>query len=60
MTRNYARARFGAAIAVAFVCGLVFASGFDLTRFGWAQGKVANKPTAQYGRTFGTALPTDS
>jgi serine protease Do len=46
---NYSRYRFGAAIVVAFFCGLVFASGFDLTRFGWAQGRVnggATKPTA--------------
>src|ERR1041384_4305418 len=46
---RYSRARFGAAIVVAFVCGLVFASGFALTRFGWAQGKVngsGTKPSA--------------
>ena len=36
------RARFGAAVVVAFVCGLIFASGFDLTRFGWAQ-QVASR-----------------
>src|ERR1043166_8175643 len=48
MSMRYSRARFGAAIVVAFFCGLVFASGFDLTRFGWAQGKVSTgtKPTA--------------
>src|SRR4051794_36435422 len=48
MTTKYTRAKFGAAIVVAFMCGLIFASGFDLTRFGWAQGRVgsANKPTA--------------
>jgi len=50
MSIRYSRARFGAAIVVAFLCGLVFASGFDLTRFGWAQGRVgsnsATKPTA--------------
>jgi serine protease Do len=47
MSNRYSRARFGAAIVVAFLCGLVFASGFDLTRFGWAQGRVnATKPTA--------------
>jgi serine protease Do len=40
MTR-YPRARLGAAAVVAFVCGLYFASGADLTDFGWAQGKVA-------------------
>ena len=48
MSTQYSRARFGAAIVVAFVCGLVFASGFDLTRFGWAQSRVTsgNKPSA--------------
>ena len=49
MTTKSSRARLGAAITVAFLCGLVFASGFDLTRFGWAQGRVgsaATKPTA--------------
>ena len=49
MSTRYARARFGAAVVVAFLCGLIFASGFDLTRFGWAQGKVTgsgNKPSA--------------
>ena len=47
MSIRYSRARFGAAIVVAFVCGLVFASGFNLTRFGWAQSRVVsnNKPT---------------
>ena len=49
MSTKSSRARLGAAIVVAFLCGLVFASGFDLTRFGWAQGRVLNeatKPTA--------------
>src|SRR3954471_6980965 len=49
MSTRSSRARFGAAVVVAFLCGLIFASGFDLTRFGWAQGRVngsANKPTA--------------
>jgi serine protease Do len=40
MLTKYTRARFSAALIVAFLCGLVFASGFDLTRYGWAQGKV--------------------
>jgi serine protease Do len=31
------RAKFGGALGIAFVSGLVFASGFDLTRFGYAQ-----------------------
>jgi serine protease Do len=42
---NFPRARFGAAVAVAFICGLVFASGFDLTRFSWAQGRIASGPS---------------
>ena len=48
MSNKFPRARFGAAIVVAFFCGLVFASGFDLTHFGWAQGRVtaATKPAA--------------
>lgn len=49
MGTKSSRAKFGAAVVVAFLCGLIFASGFDLTRFGWAQGRVngsANKPTA--------------
>ena len=50
MPMRYSRARFGAAIVVAFLCGLIFASGFDLTRFGWAQSRTtssaATKPSA--------------
>ena len=48
MSTKSSRARLGAAIVVAFLCGLVFASGFDLTRFSWAQSRVgsANKPSA--------------
>src|SRR5450759_3421752 len=42
---SFPRARFGAAVAVAFTCGLIFASGFDLTRFGWAQTRVAGGPS---------------
>ncbi|MEO7083635.1 MAG: trypsin-like peptidase domain-containing protein [Gemmatimonadaceae bacterium] len=42
MSTKYSRASLGAAIVVAFVCGLIFASGFDLTRFGWAQSRVAS------------------
>ena len=40
-SRTFARARFGAAVAIAFASGLVFASGFDLTRFGYAQSRTA-------------------
>src|ERR1044071_706169 len=39
------RIGFGAALAVAFICGLIFASGLDLTRFSWAQTRVT--PTSQ-------------
>jgi serine protease Do len=44
-----ARVQLYAAILVAFACGLVFASGFDLTKIGWAQVRTApgSKPTAQ-------------
>ena len=47
--KNFARARLYAAVLVAFASGLVFASGFDLTRISWAQTKTApaSKPTAQ-------------
>lgn len=39
------RANFGAAVVVAFLCGLLFASGFNLTHFSWAQSRVnASKP----------------
>ena len=41
MSTKYSRASLGAAIVAAFVCGLIFASGFDLTRFGWAQSRVS-------------------
>ncbi len=47
-SRTLARARFGAAVAIAFAAGIVFASGFDLTRFGYAQSRtVAAKPSVQ-------------
>jgi serine protease Do len=35
------RLRFVVALALAFTCGLVFASGLDLTPFSWAQGGTA-------------------
>jgi serine protease Do len=44
MTSRYSRGRFGAAVVVAFFCGLIFASGFDLTHFSWAQGRVGSAP----------------
>ncbi len=43
MATGHSRARFGAALATAFLCGLLFASGFDLTRFGWAQATTGSK-----------------
>src|SRR5579871_6483535 len=49
MTSRFSRARFSAAVVVAFFCGLIFASGFDLTHFSWAQSRVgsanASKPS---------------
>lgn len=35
---NTSRLKFLGAVGIAFACGLVFAAGFDLTRFGFAQG----------------------
>src|SRR5215207_8019781 len=37
MPTSISRVRLGAAVVTAFVCGLLFASGFDLTRYGFAQ-----------------------
>src|SRR5919112_5875694 len=45
MAFSFARARFGAAVAGAFLGGLVVASSFDLTRLGYAQN--AGRPTSQ-------------
>ncbi|MEO8333400.1 MAG: trypsin-like peptidase domain-containing protein [bacterium] len=48
MATRYSRARLGAAVVTAFVCGLLFASSFDLTRFGFAQdGKGAKVSSSQ-------------
>ena len=48
MSTRFPRARLTAAVVVAFSCGLLFASSFDLTRFGWAQAsKTPSKPSAQ-------------
>jgi serine protease Do len=47
MSSKLARARVGVAVATAFVCGLVFASAADLTRFSWAQqGQTPARPSA--------------
>jgi serine protease Do len=55
MAIRSSRARFGIAVGTAFVCGLVFASGFDLTRFGFAQegkgGKVASSQVQSLAET---------
>ena len=40
------RLGFGAALAVAFICGLIFASGLDLTKFSWAQTRVTPTSSA--------------
>ena len=48
MSRPLTRTRLAVAVVLAFVCGVVFASGFDLTRLGFAQqGRDTNAPTAQ-------------
>jgi len=44
---KYPRARLTAAVVVAFLCGLVFASSSNLTHLGWAQSKTPPKPTLQ-------------
>src|SRR5690349_5530585 len=48
------RLGFGAALAVAFMCGLIFASGLDLTRFSWAQSRVT--PTSSAAQIPTTAV----
>jgi serine protease Do len=48
MATRFSGARFAAAVVIAFACGLLFASGFDLTRFGFAQeGKGAKVAPSQ-------------
>ena len=41
---RFARAQLVAAVLIAFASGLVFASGFDLTKISWAQTKTAPAP----------------
>jgi serine protease Do len=60
MSNRYSRARFGAGIAVAFLCGLVFASGFDLTNFSWAQGRVTPPSTKPAPSQIASAAETQS
>jgi len=59
MTSRASRASFGAAIVVAFICGLVFASGFDLTRFSWAQSRVTT-PTKPAPSQIASAAETET
>ena len=47
MSSPLARMRLGVAVVLAFVCGLVFASAFDFTRFGYAQGAMPASRTVQ-------------
>src|SRR3954447_15858412 len=58
MSNRYSRARFGAAVVVAFLCGLVFASGFDLTHFSWAQSR--GTPTKPAPSQIASAIETQS
>ena len=55
MGSRFSRVRFGVAIATAFVFGLLFASGLDLTKFGFAQegkgGKVASSQVQSLAET---------
>ena len=46
MSNPLARARVAAAVVVAFLSGLFFASATDLTRFGWAQGNAPSETGA--------------
>src|SRR5688500_250702 len=56
MPTSFSRGRLGAAVVTAFACGLLFASGFDLTRFSFAQdtakcGKVASSEVQSLAET---------
>jgi serine protease Do len=46
MSNVSSRAKLTGAVAIAFACGLVFAAGFDVTQFSFAQGK-ATAPVRQ-------------
>ncbi|MBA3889131.1 MAG: Do family serine endopeptidase [Gemmatimonadaceae bacterium] len=56
MSQPLARARIVAAVVVAFLSGLIFASAADLTRFGWAQTGAPSaqdvRPLAEVGSAF--------
>ena len=55
MGSRFSRVRFGVSVVAAFVFGLLFASGLDLTRFGFAQegkgGKVASSQVQSLAET---------
>ena len=55
MASRFSRARFGIAVATAFIFGLLFASGLDLTKFGFAQdgkgGKIASSQVQSLAET---------
>ena len=57
MASRFSRARFGGVVVIAFVCGLLFASGLDLTKFGFAQdgkgGKVVSSQVQSLAETGG-------
>ena len=51
------RVRFGLAVLTAFLCGLIFASALDLTRFGYAQPSTpATRAAAVRGGDVGTGF----
>ncbi|MEO6445635.1 MAG: trypsin-like peptidase domain-containing protein [Gemmatimonadaceae bacterium] len=52
MSSLSSRLKLGGAVAIAFACGLVFASGLDLTRFGYAQSGTGARTTS--GSSFKT------
>jgi len=57
MSSTSSRLRLGGAVVIAFLCGLLFASSMDWTRFGYAQqgGGTAVKPTAKESKPMADA-----
>lgn len=51
------RIRLTVGVTVAFVCGVVFASGLDLTKYGWAQGGRSATPATPAMFAPGAPLP---
>ncbi|HEX3867330.1 MAG TPA: trypsin-like peptidase domain-containing protein [Gemmatimonadaceae bacterium] len=60
MTTKYSRVSLSAAVVAAFLCGLIFASGFDLTRFGWAQSRVSSSMVKPIGGDVSSAAETET